>query len=305
MLYVGVVGLAGALLADRTATLPQLLGAWLVPTLGWVAGHYGGDYFDRRLDAIAKPHRPIPSGRMPAGTALWGMILCAGVGGALALLLNWRTILLVAAALLLGIAYSRVFKSQGLSGNLVRGSLTAFAFAFGAMMAATWPPPALLPIAAVFWLHDTMSNLVGTLRDVDGDREAGYRTYPVLHGTGRALVVVAGLGGLWVTLAAATIVVRAGGAPRTEAALLVGAATLLACEALIVLARARPLTPETALLAHEILAVERVVLACAFVGLATGTAAVAALAVVGALVTLVLQGAMRSRYEFGSRVGGT
>jgi hypothetical protein len=49
-----------------------------------------------------------------------------------------------------------------------------------------------------------------------------------------------------------------------------------------------------------VLAVERVILAGAFVGLAAGPAAALAPVVPSALVTALVQGAMRSNYEFGS-----
>src|SRR6185437_3897082 len=81
--YVGLVGLAGAALVAGPHHPWRLLGAWAAPTLGWLGGHYLGDYFDRELDAGSKPHRPIPSGRLAARTAL----LCgAGCFAALAVL---------------------------------------------------------------------------------------------------------------------------------------------------------------------------------------------------------------------------
>src|SRR6266487_992200 len=57
LFYPGLVGLSGAGLASDHVSALRLLGSWLVPTLGWIAGLYGGDYFDRTLDAAAKPHR--------------------------------------------------------------------------------------------------------------------------------------------------------------------------------------------------------------------------------------------------------
>jgi 4-hydroxybenzoate polyprenyltransferase/geranylgeranylglycerol-phosphate geranylgeranyltransferase len=56
----GMLGFAAALfLSEGTAPPWRVALSFLVPTLGWVAGLYGGDYFDRELDAIAKPHRPV------------------------------------------------------------------------------------------------------------------------------------------------------------------------------------------------------------------------------------------------------
>lgn len=126
--YVGLVGLAGAALANPVVAPGHAVAAWAVPTLAWIGGLYGGDYFDRELDAVAKPYRPIPSGRMGAHTAFACFVGCVAIGAAVSVLLNWRLLLLVAAALAAGVCYSKYLKGRGLSGNLVRGAMTAFAF---------------------------------------------------------------------------------------------------------------------------------------------------------------------------------
>ncbi|GLZ29255.1 hypothetical protein Lesp02_14450 [Lentzea sp. NBRC 105346] len=283
--YVGLVGLAGATLADDGAPAWRLLGAWAVPTLGWLAGLYGGDYFDRELDAVAKPHRPIPSGRLPAREALAAMVLCATAGAVLGLLLNWRTLLLVVAALVMGISYNTWFKARGLTGNLVRGGLTAFAFLFGTMTTSTWPPVELFAVAALFWLHDAGTNLVGALRDLDGDRAGGYATLPVRRGVSVSLACAAVLYLLWLGIAVWT---------RMHPLLLGVAAIMGAVALLVVLWAPRPLSRRTALRAHEILVLERVVLACALLN--TGLAV--PLAVVALSFTWLTQHFMRHRYEF-------
>lgn len=331
MLYVGLVGLAGALLAggadgsgalvvadaagsgarsvdaagsaDAAASVVRLCGAWLVPTLGWIAGHYGGDYFDRRLDAAAKPHRPIPSGRMPARVALAGMIVCSAVGGVLAVLLNWRALLLVGVALTTGIAYSVVFKSRGFPGNLVRGSLTSLAFLFGAMAVREHPPPVLLVVAAVFLLHDTASNLVGTLRDVEGDRASGCGTFAVRHGAAPTIVVVVALCVGWIALAALSPLALAEHAaqPGPFYGLLLVAAGLVVTALATLTQDPGPPRPRTALRAHETLTLERVVLASAFAGLAAGLPVALGLAIPAVVLSLMLQTSMRYEYEFGTR----
>lgn len=302
MLYVGLVGLAGGLLSDPRAPGWALFGAWAVPTLGWIGGHYGADYFDRRLDAAAKPHRPIPSGRMPALDGLAGLWACTVAGGAYALLLNWRTVVLVAAALAGGLVYSLLLKARGLGGNLVRGSLTAFALLFGAMATAPYPARHIWPVAAVFLLHDSQSNLVGTLRDIGGDRAAGYETFPVRRGARPAIRVVIAFTALWVALAAGVPSLLPTPASGTATYWTVlGLCAVLAVWAISLLTRAPdPMPPPVALKAHAILVAERVMLAGAFIGLAAGPAATLATAVPALLVTVLLQSRMRSRYEFGT-----
>ncbi|MEU7476411.1 UbiA family prenyltransferase [Lentzea sp. NPDC042327] len=291
--YPALLGLAGVLVAggDRPA---EIAAAVLAPVLGWLAGHYLGDHFDRHLDAIAKPQRPIPSGRLSPAAALATGIGCAVVSLAVVVGFNWRVLPFFALAVGGIVAYSAVFKRLGFSGNLSRGVLSALALVIGAMVAVPWPPPQLLPVALGFLLHDTASNLIGTVRDVDGDRAGGYRSVPVRHGVPAAVRLATVL---W---AAGTAAVGLGALvaarPGAQFALF-GVAVVLGGCALWV-ARPAALTPRRALRSHELLVAERLVLAAAVVAGAAGPWT-AVLVVAPALAfSLVLQARMRSRHEF-------
>jgi isopropylmalate/homocitrate/citramalate synthase/4-hydroxybenzoate polyprenyltransferase len=296
--YVGLVGLAGAVLGGRPS-LGQLLLVWLTVTLAWVAALYGGDYLDRDLDASSKPQRPIPSGRMTPRTALNSMIVLVVIATGLAVWLNWRTVILAAAGLTLAVAYNGYFKTRGLSGNVARGSLTAMALLFGGMAAHAYPTWRLLPVALLFWLHDASSNLIGAVRDVDGDRDGGYRTFPVQHGVRRSLWVVTGLTVGWMALAATApleLPVLAGPAYAALAAVAAGTALGVA----VWLLRTPGVTRRQALRAHERLVVERIILGGAF--LAAAAQAALAFPVIGAAiaVTVISQRLLRARHELGS-----
>ncbi|MET7717354.1 UbiA family prenyltransferase [Streptomyces sp. NPDC005407] len=295
--YPGLVGLAGATLAADPHANARLLAAWFVPTAIWTAAHYLGDYLDRELDAISKPQRPIPSGRMRPTTALACGALLATAACVAALAVNWRTILLLAVGIGGALAYNGLFKARGIWGNLVRGALTGAAFAFGTMMAVPFPPNELLLFVVVFWSHDAASNLVGTLRDVAGDREGGYATFAVRRGLRTAGRTAAALYGLAVATAAAGLLA----VPRDRAAylLVVLLAAVVGCGAFrLVFTPRRTLTPRMALRAHEVLVAERLILADAL--LVPGLGLPAALGILAPLLVLTIgiQRAMRSKHEF-------
>jgi 4-hydroxybenzoate polyprenyltransferase/geranylgeranylglycerol-phosphate geranylgeranyltransferase len=302
--YVGMVGLAGAALTDGPHHPWLLASAWAAPTAGWLGGHYLGDYFDRDLDAGSKPHRPIPSGRLRPGTALWCGSACFAVLALLAVLGGWGT---TTAALLAAcgiVAYSSWGKARGIAGNLVRGALGAIALLYGALtvgLPADTPSivPVLLVSMVAFWSHDTMSNLVGALRDIDGDRAGGYLTLPVRRGTAFAVRTVLAL--YAVTVAAAlTAGLLAGPSGRTGylATLLVVVA--LGGTALAPLVTHRADMPVlVALRAHAVLVVERVVLASALVGLGLGIGPQLALTLPMVGLTWWSQRLMRTRHELG------
>ncbi|MQY04659.1 UbiA family prenyltransferase [Actinomadura macrotermitis] len=299
--YVGLVGLAGESLTreiaggGRQAAGPLV--AWLVPTLVWIAAHYLGDYLDRDLDAIGKPQRPIPSGQLRPSTALaCGVILAAGAC-AVALIVNWRTLLILAGGIGGAVAYNGFFKARGLWGNLVRGALTGGALLFGAMMATSAPPIGLLPFVLVFSAHDAASNLVGTLRDVAGDREGGYATFAVRHGVRAGAWAAVALYGVAVAAAVAGLLVVPGGRWTSLAVTLVAAA--LGCHAFRVLFVPGRVPPwRAALRSHEVLVAERLVLADALLVPGLGLPVAIALLLPMLAVTLGTQRAMRSAHEF-------
>lgn len=135
--------LAGAALAGGT-DLGAL--AWL---LGATTCLYGGgivlnDVFDRRLDAIERPERPIPSGRVSVAVAgtLGATLLLAGVG--LALAAN-RTAGLVAAAVAGAVLlYDTAGKRHPVFGPINMGLCRGLNLMLGmailpAALSTTWP----------------------------------------------------------------------------------------------------------------------------------------------------------------------
>ena len=298
LFYAGTVGLSGAVLTDVDAPPRLLLLAWLVPTLAWIASIYGGDYFDRDLDRLTKPHRPIPSGRLGAGTARAIMVAGIGSGGLVAVLVNPFTAGLAAVACVFGIAYASVLKGRGLWGNVARGLPTALTLLWGSMVVQPLPEPRLVPLAVAFWLHDSGSNLLGALADRDGDRRGGYRTYPVRRGDEATVRGLINFLVSWVAVAALWPLVFGTGisVPVYYAGIAVAALANVVSVALV--ARApQPIPRAVCLRAHEIVVAERIVLGT-FLPAAAGRLDVALLVGGPSLAaTLVGRGLMRRRYE--------
>ena len=299
LFYAGLVALSGAVLSRPDAPVHLLFLAWLVPTLAWVASLYGGDYFDRELDALTKPHRPVPSGRIRATTARNTMVGLIAAGGAIAVLVNPATVLLAVLATVFGIAYARFLKGRGLWGNVVRGVPTALTLLWGAMAVQPLPGVELLPLAVVFLVHDAGSNLLGALCDRDGDGRGGYETYPVRRGDDATVRALTRFTAGWVVLAAVWPLLF----PGAVASLLVYyglllVAVVLAGVSLLGVRRAgRPIPRAVGLRAHEVVVVERLVLGTYLVAAAgrIGTAALVGLPSVA--LTVLARRLMRSRYE--------
>lgn len=296
--YAGTVALSGAILTNPHADARSLFLAWLVPTLAWIASLYGGDYFDRELDALTKPHRPIPSGRINALTARNLMIALIAAGALLAVLVNPLTPLLAVPATVFGIAYARWLKGKGLWGNVSRGLPTALALLYGSMTVQSLPAPALIPLALMFWVHDSGSNLLGALCDRDGDRRGGYLTYPVLRGDEATVRGLTGFYFGWVVLALIWPVWSGGGIDFVVYYGVILAAIALGWISLSMVMRSpRPIPRAVGLRAHEIVVIERIILGT-FLIAAAGRMELAVLVGVPSMaLTVLARRLMRRRYE--------
>jgi len=298
LLYVGLVSLGAAIYTRPHAGIGRLILAWIVPTLGWVASLYGGDFFDRDLDAQSKPYRPIPSKRMTPRAAIIGMVAAILAGLVLSIALNPRLIILVAAATCLGVAYSALLKKRGLPGNLVRGGPTALVVLFGSMSVQHWPEPSLALAALVYWIHDAQSNLLGALCDRDSDRSGGYMTFPAERGDRATLWA---LGIMLIAWAAPLTVIpavshRLSHLPGFYAC--AATATLLNCFALRLVQRAeRPIPRSDAVRAHEWLVIERLFLGAALLTAIDGISLAICVLLPALAATLGFRRWMRSIYQ--------
>lgn len=184
----GVVS-SGVALADRWPFL--VAGVLLTGPLVCGTSQAVNDWFDRHVDAINQPDRPIPSGRIAGRWGLW----IAVAGTALSLAVAAATGVWVFAATCLGLAcawgYSAPpfrFKTSGIWGPAVVAltyeGLTWFTGA--AVMAGALPAPRVL---AILMLYSAGAHGIMTLNDfkaVAGDRATGLRSLPVVLGVDRA-----------------------------------------------------------------------------------------------------------------------
>jgi 4-hydroxybenzoate polyprenyltransferase/geranylgeranylglycerol-phosphate geranylgeranyltransferase len=269
--------------------------AALVTICGWEAGLYAGDYYDRDIDAASKPDRAIPSGRVSPREAFVTMVGLIAVGYICALALGFANLALAVFTTVLGIAYSKTFKSKAILGNFDRGVLGVCAVFFGALAGGSVLRADVLLLAALVFFHDSATNLVGAIRDVDGDRAAGCPTVPVVYGLAAAVDIVISLVVGWVAAGfALAALVRPGGL----AAVLLLCALAIAASVYAPMWRARrQVTRQRALTAHKWLVVERLVLMSGWIAV-YAPAAVALGVLAGALLlTVGSQALLRDRYE--------
>lgn len=149
------------------------------------------DWFDRHVDAINEPERPIPSGRI-AGR--WGLYI-ALIGTLLSALVAWSLGLWVFVAGLVGLALAWAYsappfrlKQSGWAGPAVVGlTYEGLSWFTGASVMTGALPSAQVLIVLV--LYSIGAHGIMTLNDfkaVEGDRATGLKSLPVTLGVSKA-----------------------------------------------------------------------------------------------------------------------
>jgi geranylgeranylglycerol-phosphate geranylgeranyltransferase len=302
LFWCGLVSLVGACLmyGDFPPLRISLL-VFVIPILGWIAGLYLADYYDRALDSIQKPHRPIPSGRISAREALVVGALCALFGLGLTFLLPLPNVILVFVAGVLVFFYAKYTKARGLLGNLNRGAMTVITYLFGVFSIQSFSsiPLSLWLLSLVFFLHDTNSNIIGAIRDVQGDKTGGYMTTPVRYGIRITLFISVFLSALYLVITTGIISVYSLVHYPWFFLLFFSIGIMILCVMyLILFTSAQTLTRKQSLHAHELFVAERIIFASAFiVGIAMFHVLSFSFCIVSLVVTLLSQHLLRERYE--------
>ena len=301
VIWCGLVSLAGSCVAyGGFPPLKTSVLALFIPMMGWTAALYLSDFLDRKLDAIQKPHRPIPSGRIKPYEALVIGAIFAITGFFLSFLLTFNNVILVFVVAGLVFSYTKISKSRGLMGNINRGIVTVTAYLFGVFsigQSIQSIPVYIWILALVFLFHDTNSNLVGAIRDMEGDKKGGYITIPVKYGIKTSVFISLVLTIIWLSLA--LYLPCHYNFLKIEFYYVMILDILILTSLYVYLFRAiKKYSRQKALRFHEFFVIERITLASAFVFGIADIYIAAIIFVCAIFVTSLSQYLLRKRYEF-------
>lgn len=149
------------------------------------------DWFDRHVDAINEPNRPIPSGRIPGRLGLVIAIVWSILSLAVSTFLGIWGFIATVVGLALAWAYSMPpvrLKKNGWFGNAAVGACyEGLPWFTGALvMSAALPGNEILAMAALYSIgaHGIMT--LNDFKSIEGDIKLGIRSLPVQLGPDRA-----------------------------------------------------------------------------------------------------------------------
>ena len=172
-----------------------ILGVILAGPLVCAMSQAINDWFDRHVDAINEPNRPIPSGRMPGKWGLYIAILWTILSLIVASFLGMWGFSAAVVGLLLAWAYSAPpfrLKLNGWWGNAACGlSYEGLAWMTGTavMLSGAMPDGRTLALALLYSIgaHGIMT--LNDFKSIEGDRQMGVGSLPVKLGASAAAKV--------------------------------------------------------------------------------------------------------------------
>lgn len=171
-----LIGIIGVLIGGLVSIGPDIFNEqYLIKLiLGMViafffmaAGNMMNDYFDRELDKINHPSRPIPAGLIQPKNVIISVIIIYIVILILGIFINFYMVLILIIALVLMVSYELMLKHRGFIGNFTISVLVGLLFIFGAGVVEQFGVVIFLFLLAM--LATLTREIVKDIEDIKGD----------------------------------------------------------------------------------------------------------------------------------------
>src|SRR3990170_4888308 len=149
------------------------------------------DYYDRTIDAINEPTRPIPSGVVNPREALGMASILSAIGFVFAVLTSFLCLAVAAISWIIVVTYVTVGKRSGLPGNFLVSACVATPFIYGSITVASQVQLNVWLFAAMAFLSNTGREITKGIVDVNGDQAENVKTLAVRYGERNAAFAAA------------------------------------------------------------------------------------------------------------------
>ena len=184
----GFAVIVGASLVSTLSFSVNLLLGFVTSFALTAASMVVNDFYDREIDAINEPNRPIPRGDVTPREALVFAIVLSVIGLVAAFQTNTMSLIVAVIAWIISIAYITEGKGTGLPGNLMVSATVVIPFIYGGLAVGQLEIPTLVFVVIVF-LSNTGREVTKGIVDVEGDRSHNIKTIAVRYGERTAAIV--------------------------------------------------------------------------------------------------------------------
>ena len=198
-LMMGFAVIVGASLVSDLSFSYNLVFAFVTSFSLTAASMVVNDYYDRKIDAINEPKRPIPRGDVSPRQALGYALVLSIIGFVAAYLTNMSSLVVAGAAWIISITYITKGKKTGLPGNFLVSATVVIPFIYGGLAVGLIQTSTMLFVAIVF-CSNTGREITKGIVDVEGDRSHNIKTVAVAFGEKTAAIVATAFSIIAVTL---------------------------------------------------------------------------------------------------------
>lgn len=149
------------------------------------------DYYDKEIDAVNEPSRPIPSGIISPSEALFAFLALTLIGLMSAALTNPLCFLIAILSWIISVTYSTVGKRTGLLGNMLVSICISLPFIYGGIVLKNSIEPNTIFFAILAFLANTGREITKGIVDVEGDKIREIRTIAISYGAKKAAQLAA------------------------------------------------------------------------------------------------------------------
>src|SRR3990170_8578759 len=140
------------------------------------------DYYDRAIDAVNEPNRPIPSGLIKTKEALAFAFILTAIGFTFAYLTNISCFAVAIFAWIVFVSYTTVGKRSGLPGNFLVSTCVAIPFIYGNYAISSAIDLKIVIFSSMAFLSNTGREITKGIVDIEGDQTQNVKTLAVRFG---------------------------------------------------------------------------------------------------------------------------
>lgn len=191
----GFAVLVGAIVANRSLsfdniTLTHMAFGFITGFTFLAAANTVNDYYDRKIDSVNEPNRPMPRGVVKPNEALGYVAVLSVTGFVAAFLTNIPSLTVAVIAWFFLTHYATKGKRTGILGNFIVSACVAIPFIYGSFTVREVINEALSPSVIVFasmaFFSTVGREITKGIVDVEGDKLEGVKTVAVLYGSRKA-----------------------------------------------------------------------------------------------------------------------